>query len=112
MKQLLKWKVSEAINGHLAATRSLRNASAQDRGSVHTIFKDGNERANAFAEATLVYTETHQVVSNVRRRRWPRCRLVETAGLRLLVMLMPFRPTPFVYPPTMPFRYRKRGGYE
>ncbi|GAA3322463.1 hypothetical protein J2S64_000179 [Paeniglutamicibacter sulfureus] len=112
MKQLLKWKVSEAINGRLAAIRSWRNASVQDRGSVHTILKDGNERANAFAEATLVYTETHQVVSNVRCGGWPRCSLVETAGLRLLDMLLPFRPTPFVCPPTTPFRDRKRGGYE
>jgi tryptophanyl-tRNA synthetase len=50
---LLKNKVTEAINEHLAPVRALRNAYAQDLAFVRTILKAGNERANAVAEATL-----------------------------------------------------------
>ena len=50
---LLKRTVTEAVNEYLAPIRARRTAFAQERGYVRNILKEGNERANAEAEATL-----------------------------------------------------------
>ncbi|MFL4474795.1 tryptophan--tRNA ligase [Paeniglutamicibacter sp. MACA_103] len=50
---MLKRTVTEAVNEHLAPIRARRAAYARERGFVRTILREGNERANAVAEATL-----------------------------------------------------------
>ncbi|MGW5641363.1 tryptophan--tRNA ligase [Saccharopolyspora sp. NPDC003752] len=49
----LKRTVTEAVNEHLAPMRQRRAAFAQDRGYLRRILREGNERANTIAEATL-----------------------------------------------------------
>ncbi|MEU5845698.1 tryptophan--tRNA ligase [Saccharopolyspora shandongensis] len=49
----LKRTVTEAVNECLAPMRERRAAFAQDRGDLRRILREGNERANAIAEATL-----------------------------------------------------------
>ncbi|QIZ38237.1 tryptophan--tRNA ligase [Saccharopolyspora sp. ASAGF58] len=49
----LKRTVTDAVNEHLAPMRERRAAFAQDRGYLHRILREGNERANAIAETTL-----------------------------------------------------------
>ncbi|MEU6262500.1 tryptophan--tRNA ligase [Saccharopolyspora shandongensis] len=49
----LKRTVTEAVNEYLAPMRERRAAFAQDRGYLRRILREGNERANAIAEATL-----------------------------------------------------------
>ena len=49
----LKRTVTEAVNEYLAPMRARRAEYARDRGLLRRILRDGNERANAVAEATL-----------------------------------------------------------
>lgn len=49
----LKRHVTEAVNEHLAPIRARRTRYAEDRGHLRQVLRDGNERANAIAEATL-----------------------------------------------------------
>ncbi|GII56428.1 tryptophan--tRNA ligase [Planotetraspora thailandica] len=49
----LKAVVTEAVNEFLAPVRARRAQLAEDRGHVRRILRDGNERANAVADATL-----------------------------------------------------------
>jgi tryptophanyl-tRNA synthetase len=49
----LKRIVTEAVNEYLAPMRARRAEYAQDRGLLRRILREGNERANAVAEATL-----------------------------------------------------------
>ncbi|SDW90081.1 tryptophanyl-tRNA synthetase [Saccharopolyspora shandongensis] len=49
----LKRTVTEVVNEYLAPMRERRAAFAQDRGDLRRILREGNERANAIAEATL-----------------------------------------------------------
>ncbi|MFJ3792123.1 tryptophan--tRNA ligase [Kitasatospora sp. NPDC090091] len=49
----LKRTVTEAVNEHLRPIRALRADLAADRGYVRQVLRDGAERANAVADATL-----------------------------------------------------------
>ncbi|MEU9790003.1 tryptophan--tRNA ligase [Streptomyces sparsogenes] len=49
----LKRTVTEAVNEYLAPIRVRRAEFARDRGFLHQILREGNERANAVADATL-----------------------------------------------------------
>lgn len=49
----LKRVVTESVNEHLAPLRARRADYARDPGHVRKLLRDGNERANAVAEATL-----------------------------------------------------------
>ena len=49
----LKKAVTEAVNEFLVPIRARRAEYAKDRGYLHEIIRDGNERATAVAEATL-----------------------------------------------------------
>ena len=49
----LKQVVTEAVNEYLAPIRARRAQYAEDRGYLRQVLRDGNERANALAEATL-----------------------------------------------------------
>ncbi|WP_055589437.1 tryptophan--tRNA ligase [Streptacidiphilus griseoplanus] len=49
----LKDTVSEAVNEFLAPIRARRRQLAQDRGHIRQVLREGNQRANAIAEATL-----------------------------------------------------------
>ncbi|WP_438485094.1 tryptophan--tRNA ligase [Streptomyces sp. S186] len=49
----LKRTVTEAVNEHLAPIRARRSVYAQDRAQLRRILREGNERANAVADATL-----------------------------------------------------------
>ena len=49
----LKNTVAEAVNEYLAPIRARRKGLAQDRGHVLQVLREGNERANAIAAATL-----------------------------------------------------------
>ncbi|MEU9099174.1 tryptophan--tRNA ligase [Streptomyces sp. NPDC048361] len=49
----LKAAVTDAVNTHLAPLRARRAAYAQELGYVRQLIREGNERANAVAEATL-----------------------------------------------------------
>ncbi|MFE2288516.1 tryptophan--tRNA ligase [Streptomyces sp. NPDC059443] len=49
----LKRVVTESVNEHLAPLRARRAEYARDLGHVRRILREGNERANAVAEATL-----------------------------------------------------------
>ncbi|MFH9615208.1 tryptophan--tRNA ligase [Streptomyces pratensis] len=49
----LKRTVTEAVNAALAPIRARRAEYEQDMGHVRGVLRDGNERANAVAEATL-----------------------------------------------------------
>ncbi|MEW9530046.1 tryptophan--tRNA ligase [Microbispora sp. NPDC049125] len=50
----LKATVTEAVNGYLAPIRARRSQLAQDRGYIRRVLHDGNERATAIAETTLM----------------------------------------------------------
>ncbi|WP_371617311.1 tryptophan--tRNA ligase [Streptomyces sp. NBC_00454] len=50
---VLKRVVTESVNEHLAPLRARRAEYARDLGHVRRILREGNERANAVAEATL-----------------------------------------------------------
>lgn len=50
---VLKRVVTESVNEHLAPLRARRAEYARDLGHVRQILREGNERANAVAEATL-----------------------------------------------------------
>ncbi|MYT30349.1 MULTISPECIES: tryptophan--tRNA ligase [unclassified Streptomyces] len=54
----LKRTVTEAVNEYLAPLRARRAAYAQDRALLRRILREGNERANAVAEATLAEVRT------------------------------------------------------
>ncbi|WP_055480932.1 tryptophan--tRNA ligase [Sphaerimonospora mesophila] len=54
----LKGLVTEAVNEYLAPVRRRRAELAEDRGHIRRILRDGNERANAIAEATLRQVRT------------------------------------------------------
>ncbi|MCX5212810.1 tryptophan--tRNA ligase [Kitasatospora sp. NBC_00240] len=49
----LKRTVTEAVNEHLRPIRSRRAELAADRGHIRQVLRDGAERANAVADATL-----------------------------------------------------------
>jgi tryptophanyl-tRNA synthetase len=49
----LKKCVIEAVNEYLTPIRARRNRYAQDRGYLRQVLREGNERANTIAEATL-----------------------------------------------------------
>ena len=49
----LKRTVTEAVNEFLAPLRARRNEYAQDRAYLRQILREGNEKANAVADATL-----------------------------------------------------------
>ncbi|MET9403931.1 tryptophan--tRNA ligase [Kitasatospora sp. NPDC002965] len=49
----LKRTVTEAVNEHLRPIRARRAALAADRGHLRQVLRDGAERANAVADATL-----------------------------------------------------------
>ncbi|SDB89101.1 tryptophanyl-tRNA synthetase [Raineyella antarctica] len=49
----LKDAVTEAVNEHLAPIRARRLELAEDQAHLRAVLRDGNERANALAEATL-----------------------------------------------------------
>ncbi|TWV31233.1 tryptophan--tRNA ligase [Streptomyces misionensis] len=49
----LKKTVTEAVNEYLAPIRARRAEYARDRGQLRRILREGNERANAVADATL-----------------------------------------------------------
>ncbi|WP_239129314.1 tryptophan--tRNA ligase [Sinosporangium siamense] len=49
----LKRTVTEAVNDHLAPIRARRAEYGRDRTYLRQILRDGNERANAVADATL-----------------------------------------------------------
>jgi tryptophanyl-tRNA synthetase len=57
----LKRTVTEAVNEYLAPIRSRRAHYAQDTGYVRRVLREGNERANAVADATL--TEVREVMN-------------------------------------------------
>jgi tryptophanyl-tRNA synthetase len=50
---VLKRTVTEAVNEYLAPIRVRRTEYEQDRGYVRNVLRQGNERANAVADATL-----------------------------------------------------------
>lgn len=50
---VLKRTVTEAVNEYLAPIRARRTEYAQDLGYVRNVLRQGNERANAVADATL-----------------------------------------------------------
>ncbi|WP_369359461.1 tryptophan--tRNA ligase [Streptomyces sp. cg2] len=54
----LKRTVTEAVNEYLAPIRARRRAYAQDRALLRRILREGNERANAVADATLAEVRT------------------------------------------------------
>ena len=45
--------MTEAVNEYLAPIRARRAEYAQDRAYIRQVLRDGNERANAVADATL-----------------------------------------------------------
>jgi tryptophanyl-tRNA synthetase len=49
----LKKTVTEAVNEYLAPIRARRAEYARDRAQIRRILREGNERANAVADATL-----------------------------------------------------------
>ncbi|MEU7240395.1 tryptophan--tRNA ligase [Streptomyces sparsogenes] len=49
----LKRTVTESVNEYLAPIRARRAEFARDRGFLHQVLREGNERANAVADATL-----------------------------------------------------------
>ena len=49
----LKKTVTEAVNEYLAPIRARRAEYARDRGHLHRVLREGNERARTVAEATL-----------------------------------------------------------
>ncbi|GAA2340324.1 tryptophan--tRNA ligase [Streptomyces cuspidosporus] len=49
----LKRTVTESVNEYLAPLRARRAEYARDRGFLHQVLREGNERANAVADATL-----------------------------------------------------------
>ncbi|MET7521536.1 tryptophan--tRNA ligase [Streptomyces sp900116325] len=59
----LKRTVTDAVNERLAPVRSRRAEYAQDMAYVRSVLRDGNERANAVAEATLA--QVRQVMGAV-----------------------------------------------
>lgn len=54
----LKKTVTEAVNEYLAPIRARRSEYAQDRAHLRRILREGNERANAVADATLTEVRT------------------------------------------------------
>lgn len=50
---VLKNTVSEAVNEYLAPIRARRKQLAQDRSHIRQVLREGNERANTIADATL-----------------------------------------------------------
>ncbi|MER7807760.1 tryptophan--tRNA ligase [Streptomyces sp900116325] len=59
----LKRTVTDAVNERLAPVRARRAEYAQDMAYVRSVLRDGNERANAVAEATLA--QVRQVMGAV-----------------------------------------------
>ncbi|MFJ7942836.1 tryptophan--tRNA ligase [Streptomyces sp. NPDC096354] len=59
----LKRTVTDAVNERLAPMRARRADYAQDMAYVRSVLRDGNERANAVAEATLA--QVRQVMGGV-----------------------------------------------
>ncbi|WSA77976.1 tryptophan--tRNA ligase [Streptomyces sp. NBC_01799] len=59
----LKRTVTDAVNERLAPVRARRAAYARDMAYVRSVLRDGNERANAVAEATLA--QVRQVMGGV-----------------------------------------------
>ncbi|MFE4953407.1 tryptophan--tRNA ligase [Streptomyces sp. NPDC056653] len=59
----LKRTVTDAVNERLAPVRARRAEYAQDMAYVRSVLRDGNERANAVAEATLA--QVRQVMGGV-----------------------------------------------
>ncbi|WP_406428568.1 tryptophan--tRNA ligase [Streptomyces sp. NBC_01589] len=59
----LKRTVTDAVNERLAPVRARRAAYARDMAYVRSVLRDGNERADAVAEATLA--EVRQVMGGV-----------------------------------------------
>ncbi len=49
----MKKTVTEAVNEFLAPIRARRADYAQDRGYLRRLLREGNERANEVADATL-----------------------------------------------------------
>jgi tryptophanyl-tRNA synthetase len=45
--------VTEAVNEYLAPIRARRAGYARDSGHLRRVLREGNERANAVADATL-----------------------------------------------------------
>ncbi|MEV4459030.1 tryptophan--tRNA ligase [Microbispora sp. NPDC049633] len=54
----LKATVTDAVNGYFAPIRSRRAELARDRAHIRGVLRDGNERAAAIADATLVEVRT------------------------------------------------------
>ncbi|MEV0531254.1 tryptophan--tRNA ligase [Kitasatospora sp. NPDC050463] len=54
----LKRTVTEAVNEHFAPMRARRAELAADRGYIRQVLREGAERANAVAEATLAEVRT------------------------------------------------------
>lgn len=59
---LLKRTVTEAVNEYLAPMRARRTSYARERGFVRNILKEGNERANAEAEAEATLDEVRRAM--------------------------------------------------
>ncbi|MFJ2130638.1 tryptophan--tRNA ligase [Streptomyces sp. NPDC087845] len=59
----LKRTVTEAVNGRMAPIRARRAEYARDMAYVRSVLRDGNERANEIAEATL--DEVREVMGGV-----------------------------------------------